>query len=177
MNKGTKNALIYNLKNYYDMKKLIIMILTVSVAISLRGQEVEVAFYYSNTNDMYGSSAESYSPLLNASPAVRAKSESGNEVYRGSINAWQFRKFTIVEELIRRSTEEELQVHSFRIVRCTKRFDPKAKEQLGFRLDGEIAQMIREARSGDTYYIYEVRVKCPEGEVYNYPYTAVAQVK
>jgi len=154
------------------MKKLLILIALTTTTVFATAQEVDLTLFYAP----YGSASFETS-VGKSQQAPTNVNATASEVFKGRVSMWHFRRFVFIEDLIRQSVSEDMKLHSFRIARRTKRFDPKVSQQVGCRLDLDIEQMIRDAKVGDQYYIYDVKVKCQEGDIHFFPYTAIAQVK
>lgn len=155
------------------MRRLIILISVLSCTTLLNAQTVEIAYYHVSQS-FY--EAGHYS-IVNDIPTSTFDDNSKKATTSNDINLYDFKRFDFFKEMIAQSSNEDLNIYSFRIIKVSKRKDAEIQHNHGCKIQDNILKMVRNCTKGDQYYITDVVVICPDGQSHSFPYTAIAQVK
>jgi hypothetical protein len=154
------------------MKTLALILTLAILSLNIQAQMAELTFFYHDEN-----AAETYNAGFSnrfctpKAPEVNVKTEVE------AMALWEFKKFGLYNALIEYIKAECVSVHSYKIVREAQRFDPEIHANYSGNIDFESLQMVRKAKDGDRYILYDIQVKNKDGLIYRIPLVALAQIK
>ncbi len=136
-------------------------------------QMVDIAFHYHQKTNHSGFDYNSLkhdhaTPVI---PKISVKSDPEN------MNIHDFRRFGLYDALLRTLKDECLSVHSYKLVKESTRFDPEVHQSYNGQIDDKSVELVRDAKDGDLYVLYDIQVKNASGVIYRIPLVAKANIK
>jgi hypothetical protein len=150
------------------MKNLIISLFATMAIFNLNAQDVLISFQYFGA-DGIASTSHSMSEHLKTYPDAQI-------IEQDFMDLNTFKSFGLYDVLIERMQEGDFKMHSFKLARESIRFDPVVLQSYGQNISTETQDLVFKAKNGDRYILYDVQVKCSNGETHKLNMVAVAQI-